>query len=94
MVFRQPSLFLAGVAGATFAKKGEGSRENGLWGPKCEQGKLLPSAKIRGFWSSVKITIKNAARYTYKRSEKKKSRQKALIFKRRINFCKKPYIFV
>jgi hypothetical protein len=40
-VFRQPSLLLAGVAGATFAKRGEGSRKSDLFRPKWEQGKLL-----------------------------------------------------
>jgi hypothetical protein len=39
--FRQPSLLLEEVAGATFTKKGEGSRKSGLFWPKWEQVKLL-----------------------------------------------------
>jgi hypothetical protein len=35
-IFRQPSLLFAGLALASFAKRGEGSRKSGLFWPKWE----------------------------------------------------------
>jgi hypothetical protein len=45
-VFRQPSLLFDGDAHASASKRGEGSRKNGLFGPKWERRKLLPPIKL------------------------------------------------
>jgi hypothetical protein len=35
-IFRQPNLLFEGDACASAEKRGEGSRKNGLFGPKCK----------------------------------------------------------